>query len=270
MIVSTSARTNKNLEEKAKKTADELGCRFVRREKRSIASLQAHYHSDCLIVAKSRLELYSRDAEEPFFFHPNSASFRVKRLMRGEEDPFIAAAGLRPGMSLLDCTLGLASDSVAASFVTGAAGRVTGVEGQPVLAYMVREGLKEWVSPLPELNAAMKRIEVVNEPYESVLARLPDQSFDIVYFDPMFAKPILTSEGIAGLRKLAIQNELTKDAVHEALRVAKHRVVLKDHYQSGRFAELGFAQQIRPASLFHFGTIEAEDKRRVDSVTNKE
>lgn len=264
MIVTTSARTNEQLDEKAKKAAAELGCLFVKRNKRSVASLQAEYGMGCLIVAKNRLEFYSSEIAEPFFFHPNSASFRIKRLMRGEEDPFIAAARLEPGMSLLDCTLGLASDSIAASFVTGPAGQVTGIESHPVLSYIVKEGLIAWESPLPELNEAMKRIRVMNEDYHQVLARLPDQSFDVVYFDPMFTTPILSSEGIAGLRTLAAHGELTKAAVQEAVRIAKQRVVLKDHYQSNRFSKLGFNQHIRPSSLFHFGTIEAA------GLTNKE
>ncbi|MEK4029041.1 MULTISPECIES: class I SAM-dependent methyltransferase [Bacillaceae] len=270
MIVSTSARTNKKIEEKARRAAAELDCPFVKRNKRSVASLQADYDSDCLIVAKNRLEFYASDAEEPFFFHPNSASFRVKRLMRGEDDPFITASGLKPGMSLLDCTLGLASDSIAASFVIGPSGRVTGIEGNPVLAYMVKHGLNEWESSLRELGEAMKRIHVISGSYQQVLASLPDQSVDVVYFDPMFTKPILTSEGIAGLRKLAVQDELTQETIQEALRVAKQRIVLKDHYQSSRFSNLGFHQQIRPTSLFHFGTMEVGEKETAAGVTNKE
>lgn len=68
MIVSTSARTNKKIEEKARRAAAELDCPFVKRNKRSVASLQADYDSDCLIVAKNRLEFYASDAEEPFSF----------------------------------------------------------------------------------------------------------------------------------------------------------------------------------------------------------
>ncbi|OCA92814.1 class I SAM-dependent methyltransferase [Pseudobacillus wudalianchiensis] len=270
MIVSTSARTNERLEEKARQAAVELGCPFVKRNKRSVASLQAEYGADCLIVAKSRLEFYASDANEPFFFHPNSASFRVKRLLRGEIDPFIEAAGLQPGMTLLDCTLGLASDSIAASYIAGAAGRVVGIEGNPVLAYIIKHGLSEWESPLSDLNEAMKRIHVVSGSYQNILRSLPNQSFDVVYFDPMFTKPILASEGIAGLRKLAVHDELIEETIQEACRVAKQRIVLKDHYQSSRFSELGFKQHIRPTSLFHFGTMEVEKKESGGSVTNKE
>ncbi|KAB7708984.1 hypothetical protein F9802_02270 [Bacillus aerolatus] len=265
MIISTAARTNDVLDNRAKRAAEELQHPFVKRRKRSIASLHDMYGTDCLIVAKTRLEYYSFGSTEPFFFHPNSASFRIKRLIRGEEDPFIEAAGLQPGMSLLDCTLGLASDSIAASLIAGKEGTVVGIEGNPVLAYIVKHGLKEWKSPLPELNEAMERISVKQGHYQELLTGLPDKSFDVVYFDPMFTKPILSSEGIAGLRKLAVHDELTKETVQEALRVAKQRIVLKDHYQSRRFSELGFKQHIRPTSLFHYGTIEVDGTSAVSA-----
>ena len=47
------------------------------------------YEQDVLVVGKNRLAIYPKGTEESFFFHPNSAMFRVKRLMRGENDPFV-------------------------------------------------------------------------------------------------------------------------------------------------------------------------------------
>ncbi|WP_100402520.1 class I SAM-dependent methyltransferase [Bacillus sp. FJAT-42315] len=256
MIISTASRVNTPLEQKAKQAAKELGFPYVARRKRSVADLQKQYESDCLIVKRERLELYPLHESEPFFFHPNSASFRVKRLMRGEEDPFVSAAKLESGMSVLDCTLGLASDSIVASFVTGPTGQVTGIEGNPVLGYIVKLGLKEWQAPLPELQAAMEKIEVQLGRYQQLLSTFADRSFDVVYFDPMFTETVEASEGIAGLRHFAIYDELEKETLEQAMRVAKQRVVLKDHFRSDRFERLGFEQHIRKTSAFHFGTIE--------------
>ncbi|WP_338749503.1 class I SAM-dependent methyltransferase [Bacillus sp. FJAT-52991] len=256
MIISTASRVNTPLEQKAKQAAEELGFPYIPRRKRSVAELQTQYESDCLIVAKERIELYPLHEREPFFFHPNSASFRVKRLMRKEEDPFVSAAKLTSGMSVLDCTLGLASDSIVASFVTGPTGHVTGIEGNLVLGYIVKQGLKEWPTPLPELKVAMEKIEVKMGRYQQVLSTFADRSFDVVYFDPMFTETVEASEGIAGLRHFAIYDELEKETLEQALRVAKQRVVLKDHFRSTRFERLGFKQQIRKTSAFHFGTIE--------------
>ncbi|WP_203363809.1 class I SAM-dependent methyltransferase [Bacillus sp. REN10] len=256
MIISTSSRVNTALEQKAKQAAKELGFSYIPRQKRSVADLQKQYDSDCLIIAKERIELHPLHEQEPFFFHPNSASFRVKRLMRREEDPFVSAAKLKPGMSVLDCTLGLASDSIVASFVTGPTGHVTGMEGSPVLGYIVKQGLKQWRAPLSELQQAMERIDVQVGRYQQLLSACEDRSFDVVYFDPMFTETVEASEGIAGLRHFAIYDELEKETIEQAMRVAKQRVVLKDHFRSDRFERLGFEQHIRKTSAFHFGTIE--------------
>jgi hypothetical protein len=67
------------------------------------------------------------------------------------------------------------------------------------------------------------------------------------------------SSGIAPLRSFASYSDLTMDAVIEAKRIAKKRVVLKDHFRSERFVKFGFTQHIRKTSKFHFGTIEKED-----------
>nr|WP_295971709.1 hypothetical protein [uncultured Bacillus sp.] len=48
------------------------------------------------------------NAKENIFFHPNLAMVRAKRMLNGQVDPLITAAGLKEGMSFLDCTLGLA------------------------------------------------------------------------------------------------------------------------------------------------------------------
>ncbi|MFZ7943124.1 hypothetical protein ACO1D1_05675, partial [Neobacillus sp. 19] len=74
--------------------------------------MQLKANSDCLVVGKDRVELFEKGSTLPFFFHPNSAMFRIKRLLSGENDPFADAAQLTEGMTILDCTLGLASDAV--------------------------------------------------------------------------------------------------------------------------------------------------------------
>ncbi|WP_204553231.1 class I SAM-dependent methyltransferase [Bacillus ectoiniformans] len=257
MIITTSARTNETVITKAITASSELGLPYVKRNKRSIVALQEQYNSDCIVVAKERMEVHLSGIEEPFFFHPNSASFRLKRMIRGERDPLIEAAGLTAGMSFLDCTLGLASDSIAASCIVGENGKVTGVEGNPVLAYIVSDGLKQWPAPFKELKESMHRIQVVNRRFEDMLASLPDDSYDVVYFDPMFEEAI-SSKGIDKLRGLALYEPLRAQTVTEAQRVAKKRVILKDHFRSSRFETLGFHQLQRPSSAFHFGVIDCQ------------
>jgi 16S rRNA G966 N2-methylase RsmD len=256
MIVTTAGRTNDEMVELAKKTALELNVSFIDRKKRSISKLQEQTNEDVLVVGKNRIEIYPLHGEEPLFFHPNSAMFRMKRIMKGEHDPFIQASGLSQGKSILDCTLGLGSDSIVASFAVGETGKVTSLEGNKYLYYLLKGGLKSWDTGNTKMNEAMTRIDVMHDTYESFLTSCPPDSFDIVYFDPMFEETIEESEGIRGLRNFAIYSTLSPEAIEAAKRVAKKKVVLKDHWKSKQFEKYGFTVYKRKTAKFHFGVIE--------------
>jgi hypothetical protein len=256
MFVTTAGRTNQQMIEKAMENAEQLKVSYIPRQKKSIYRLQKESNSECIVVGKERLELFHKDAAQPFFFHPNSAMFRIKRLARGEHDPFAEASQLTKGMTFLDCTLGLASDSIVASFLVGDEGAVTGTEGQKILAYIVREELKSWDSEFPIMNDAMTRINVIYSRAIDYLNTLPDNSIDCVYFDPMFDESILESDGIKALGRFALYEDLTKETIEEALRVSKGRVLLKDHYKSFRFEQYGFHVFRRKTAKFHFGIID--------------
>ncbi|WNS73926.1 class I SAM-dependent methyltransferase [Bacillus sp. DTU_2020_1000418_1_SI_GHA_SEK_038] len=262
MIITTAGRTNEYMTAYAINIASELESKYVERKKRSVSAIQEIEEGDCIVVGKERLELYPYGEKEPFFFHPNSAMFRIKRIMKGEPDPFIEAASIYSGKTVLDCTLGLASDSIVASFVAGEEGKVTGIEANPFLAYMVNKGLKSWDSEIPIMNEAMNRIEVVNMSSLSYLESLPDNCYDIVYFDPMFEEHILESDGIKALSRFAVYEDITQKLIDEALRVAKDRIVLKDHFRSSRFEKFNFDVIIRKSSKFHFGVIKKLDDQQ--------
>jgi hypothetical protein len=256
MFVTTAGRTNQQMIEKAIETADQLEVPYIPRKKKSIQSLQNETNSECIVVGKERLELFHMAAAHPFIFHPNSAMFRIKRLERGEHDPFAEASQLSKGMTFLDCTLGLASDSIVASYLVGDEGMVTGTEGQKFLAYVVREGLKTWDSKLPSMNEAMARIKVIHKRAIDFLKTLPNNSIDCVYFDPMFEDSILESDGIKALGQFALYEDLSKETIEEAVRVSKNRVLVKDHYKSLRFEQYGFHVFRRKTAKFHFGILQ--------------
>lgn len=256
MIVTTAGRTNQCMIKKAQQIALELNIPYVPRRKMSVEALQKQRGDDVLVVGKNRLEMYPMNRSPSFFFHPNSAMFRVKRILRGESEPFLEATKLQKGMSFLDCTLGIGADSIVASVVTGGSGIVIGTEGNRYIAYLVQQGLQQWDSSIAQMNEAMRRIQVVHADYRSFLSSLPDRSFDVVYFDPMFEQSIVESDGIQGIKSFALYTELTEDVIREAKRVARKRVVLKDHWQSSRFAQFGFFVYVRKTAKFHFATIE--------------
>ncbi|MCA1054553.1 class I SAM-dependent methyltransferase [Rossellomorea aquimaris] len=256
MFVTTCGRANEAVIEEALRIASKLDIPYIKRGKKSLTHHMDKNEMNCVVVGKERLELHKRDKhEEPFFFHPNSASFRIKRLMRGERDPMVDAAGLEEGMSFLDCTVGLASDSIIASHIVGPKGKVKGFEANPYIAHIISEGLKKWTSPLDELNEAMSRVEVIQQRFEEGLKECGDQSMDVVYFDPMFEEALTDSAGINPIRTWAAYTSITNEVMNEARRVAKMKIVMKNHYQSPLFEEHGFEVIKRPSSKFHFGVI---------------
>lgn len=259
MIVTTAGRTNLQMTEYAKSVALDLDSPFVARKDDSVQDIQRRFGDDVLVVGKNRLEIYPYGGEESFFFHPNSSSFRLKRFMRGGHDPFLQAAALKKGMTLLDCTLGMASDSIMASYAVGDEGKVVGIEDNKYMAYLVARGLQQWDSEMMEMNEAMRRIQVVQSNHLAFLRQCSDSSFDVVYMDPMFEESILEADGIRGLKHFALYDDVAEEAMLEARRVAKQRVVLKDHFRSTRFERFGFFVYRRRSAKFHFGVMEAGD-----------
>jgi Putative SAM-dependent methyltransferase len=260
MIVTTAGRQDDSLKTIAKEISYEIRGKYVERRKKSIQYLESFFNDDVIVVGKNRINLYVRGEKEPLFFHPNSSSFRIKRIMKGRKDHFIEAAKLSPGMSVLDCTLGLASDSIVASFVVGRTGKVVGVEGNPYIAFLTKHGLKNWDSGIDKMNEAMRSIEVNAENCINYLKQCPDQSFDVIYLDPMFDEAIIESDGIKGIRKIALYEDLSQDVIDQAKRVARKRIVLKDHWKSERFERFSFQVHRRKTAKFHFGVIEIENE----------
>lgn len=160
-------------------------------------------------------------------YHPNMGVPRVRTLKRGGSDHLVEACGLQPGMRFLDCTLGLASDSLVASFVTGPAGKVVGLEASPVLYKMVSSGLREYEIDDSDITAALRRIEPRYGKAEELMPAFPADSFDVVYFDPMFRRPIGNSSSMQPLRPATYHKPLDRTMVEMALRLAP-KVVVKE------------------------------------------
>lgn len=217
-IVTTAYRPTAATIAEAEKIAGQLGIIFIVRNKRSIDELHGTEQSDLLVVSKERFEFYPVGKAEPFFFHPNSAAFRTKRPLQA--DPLIEVSGLQPGDSFLDCTLGMASDAITVSQYIGPNGKVVGCESNPVIAYIIGTGLKRYNS-MPHLTEAMNRIRVLAVDSTAYLKTLEDNSFDVIYMDPMFTEEIKEASNFTPVRSSANMGQLTEEWVAEAKRVAK-------------------------------------------------
>lgn len=258
MIVTTAGRATGNLVNKAKVLASIYELPYKDRKGVSIETMKNQYQDDIVVVGKDQVFIAPQFGQAKLIFHPNLAMIRAKRIFKGEDDPLITIAGLKEGMSFLDCTLGLASDSIIASLAVGESGSVYGVEGNPLLYLLVREGLATFTSGDGIIDQAMRRINTFNLDHSLFLQQAETNSFDVVYFDPMFPTTIVASSGIQPIKQQALTTALTTELIAEAKRVARKRVIIKDHWQSDRFQALGFKQLKRKTSLFHYGVINIE------------
>ena len=239
-IVTTARRPDVANENFARELAVELGGQFVAREDFSFDVLRKiHGVENILLVKKNSLAVVTAAGE--FFFHPNTAHLRIKNLRGGEGDRLIDALKISAGAKVLDCTLGLGSDALVAAYVVGSSGRVVATEVNPLVAEIVRHGMKNFSADTQPVVEAMRRVEVVTADCADYLRTCADNSFDAVYFDPMFRRPVEKSSGINPIRPLADDRALTVDVVQEACRVARSRVVMKEHSGSAEFARLGFS-----------------------------
>ncbi|MFB9275135.1 class I SAM-dependent methyltransferase [Cohnella cellulosilytica] len=258
MIVTTSQRPTGPEVERALRLADELGAVYVPRGTRTIRALQAAANDAQTLVVGPRDIRLTEGAGQPFYFHPSMALVRIKGLLAGGRDSLLEVSGAKPGDTVIDCTAGLCSDSLVFSHAVGERGQVVALEAARTVHVIVREGLRTYESGLPEADKAMRTIEAVHADCERWLPRMPDDSADIVYFDPMFEKPVTSSSAIAPLRAWAADGPLAEEAVREAIRVARRKVVLKDHRDSGRFERLGFRLAKSSSSAVAYGVIDVE------------
>jgi len=238
-IVTTTRRPNNLQIDTARSLSLKTGMEYVPRGQASIKELFEMKKAFGALVA-GKNELYFTTGREKFFFHPSIAKVRIKALKAGKTDQMINAMDLKRGDRVLDCTLGLGTDAIVASFVSGPEGLVMGLEVVPVVFEVVKHGMNSYKGGGCSVKEAMRRIVVLKRDHRDYLPELPAESFDIVYFDPMFRIPREKSAAITPLRVLADPSPLSVRAVEDAVRVARKRVVMKERRESCEFSRLGF------------------------------
>jgi hypothetical protein len=261
LIVTTAQRPSTDIIQTANDIAARLGVPFIPRNRYSLAALKEKYEACDLIVVASNGPII-HTATGDYFFHLSMAELRIKNLINGKHDHMVNAMGLTAGMSVLDCTLGLATDAIVASFVAGATGSVTGLESSQVIALITGYGLQHFtVDSDVDITSSLRRVKVVNADYCQYLTDLSDNSFDIVYFDPMFRNPLYKSSNVNPIRTLADMSPLTPGALKQACRVAKQKVVVKEAAGSSEFARLGLFTAVGGKySSIRYGVIDCRPK----------
>ena len=245
LVVTTSRSSAGGLHAAAQRWAESLGAAFVPRCDRSLATIaaEANVHG-VLIVAEPQPTYCEPGRGLQYFFHPSMAKVRIHNLKSGRAEPMVTAMNLGPADEVLDCTLGRAADAIVASWIVGSAGRVVGIEKVPIIAQMTLHGLQHYEIAPADVAQAMRCIEVHQADYHDYLPPCPDDSFDIVYFDPIFDEPLKRSSAMAPLRELADHEPLSAPAIEQALRIARRRVVIKQRVGTDLWGELPFSVQV--------------------------
>lgn len=187
-----------------------------------------------VIVERRGARLRASGSEVPS--HPGIGLVRVRRLQRGDLDPLLEVAEVRPGDRVLDATLGFGHDALVFAQGVGPEGAVVGLEASPALAALALAGMPYWPPPAHEL---VGRIQIHFADHRRWLAAAPDRSFDVVFFDPMFRRALDAAPGFDVLRGFAASGPLDPDALANARRVARRWVVVKDAFPGRELRRLG-------------------------------
>ena len=226
--VTCNKNEKKYLKAQARDWARQLQVPYVNRyDNGSLDRMLEDFQLDALLIATRKgPQIYSR--EGMLRYHPGLGKVRWQRVVqRGETDNFLTAMNICPGQRVLDCTVGLAADALLASYAAGETGTVIGLEASLPLWFLTSCGIASYQGNYPELAADLHRVQIIHAEAGAFLKEQPADSFDVVYFDPMFRQPVRKSSEMAPLRPLAYSEPLPLETVELALRVAP-RVVIKE------------------------------------------
>lgn len=154
---------------------------------------------------------------KPQYWHPGMAHLRLKRA----NDPLISALDCSVGDAVLDCTMGMGHDAL----VLSAAGfQITALEKCGPILFFTNQGIAHYRHELSQ-RIHMRRVD-----FQHALAAYPDNQFEAVYLDPMFAK---TKKSLRAFTWSMMRNIGLADArytasdIRHAYRVARSTVLLK-------------------------------------------
>lgn len=253
-IITTARKPSNDLMSKAQTIGQQHGIPYVSRGNQRLETLIQQY-STVLLLSRERLSCHTQAGE--LFLHPNMAAVRIKLLRQGKEDKMLNVMGLQPGDSVLDCTAGFCADGLVAKYRVGERGRVVALEKSLPVYIVAKHGLEFYSGPqrFQELSSG---IELINADYRDYLAELAPNSFDVVYFDPMFEVPVLEASSLLPLRPLASHEPLRALDIKLAARVARRRVVVKQR-SFFDFASLGLRVEQGQNRKIAYGVLEIKE-----------
>lgn len=249
-VITTNIKENEDLINKAKELAIYFKTIYIKRDKLRITELIQKYHN-ILVVYKEKVVYYNESGEQ-LFFHPDTAIIRIKN----KNDALIDMIA-KVNQTILDMTMGLARDSIVMSYYGN---KVTALEKNQMIHYIVSNGLKNFLTKDEKLNEAMRNIQTYHIDSYEFLKLADTNAYDVIYIDPMFTNSIKYSTNLQTISHLASKDSLTAALLEEMKRVASKKIIIKAHNLDPVFEKYGFKRNIRPGSKFSYGYIDLENK----------
>ena len=263
IYVVPSLKAKEKLQCEGKAWAESQDFAYVPRGKRTIQNLMDEYGEDFLVYS-SRGPQIDRP-EGSHFFSLNMAELRIQNLRKGQCDHLLEAlmgvkeydlrpAAAQPPISVLDCTCGFGADAAVASFGLPAGSRVDALEVSPLLEAVTAWGFSHFVHKKDDVTAALRRISLRCSDYRDYLLSDEGPVYDVLYFDPMFQRPVEASCQFQPVRAIMEHGGLTRDLIERALQKARRRVVIKERdfrqlcrdfpdvtLYGGKYSRIGYA-----------------------------
>jgi 16S rRNA (guanine1516-N2)-methyltransferase len=234
-VVTTSHKPSKEQVLKAKELAEKLGVDYIPRRQLSERVNKGEIDFYYVVEASGRIVIRWKGGE--FFFHPSVAKVRMKNLESGGRDYLIDVMKFEGDEVVLDTTFGLGAEAILmAAFLPR--GKVIGLEKSIHIYNVVKYGLLNYKPNVRWIEKAMKRIELIHTDFKEFIRKAEDESYDIVYCDPMFENPKFESSSMNPLRPFASYDTITEEDVRHMLRIAKKKVVLKSHVKDSLFERI--------------------------------
>ncbi len=238
MVITYSNKADKKLRQRALALAGKYQLDYVERKKQSIVRILADNHCEHCFVLKNN-GLYLANAKSEFAWHPNTALLKLKAKGEGK---LLKALALKPSDSVLDCTMGFASDSLVIASALCSGGKLVALESAKTIYILTREGLAN--TNYPEIKKLADRISLKHYNYSDFLEEQKADSFDVVYFDPMFEKNKHGSLALAELSAYANHQTISVKDIERALVIARKKVVIKMRFGSQLMNDLSDYQLI--------------------------
>ncbi len=234
-VVTTSYNPSHEQIAIAKELARKLNAKYVNR--RHLSDYRKREKIDFYYVVESNGRIVIRWDSGELFFHPSVAKIRMKNLRNGGRDYLIEALNLDGDEIVLDATFGLGTEAILiAAFLPK--GKIIGIEKSVHIYTVVSDGMKRYKPKQKWIEEALRRIELIHADMKEFIREAKDNSYDIVYCDPMFENPKYESSSMNPLRPFASYDTIDKTDIEHMIRIARKRVVLKAHEKDSLFERI--------------------------------